>query len=74
MRAEDARDAVDLRQRFLGALEEAERSDDPGRRAELTFVVVGGGPTGVEIAGELAIIVRDDEAPVPSRSTPATRK
>jgi NADH dehydrogenase len=49
-------DAVDLRQRFYGAFEAAERTDDPGERAEwLTFVVVGGGPTGVEIAGELAI-------------------
>jgi NADH dehydrogenase len=49
-------DAIDLRQRFYGAFEAAERTDDPGERAEwLTFVVVGGGPTGVEIAGELAI-------------------
>jgi NADH dehydrogenase len=49
-------DAIDLRKRFYGAFEEAERTDDPGERAEwLTFVVVGGGPTGVEIAGELAI-------------------
>jgi NADH:ubiquinone reductase (H+-translocating) len=49
-------DAVDLRKRFYGAFEAAERMDDPDERAELlTFVVVGGGPTGVEIAGELAI-------------------
>jgi NADH:ubiquinone reductase (H+-translocating) len=49
-------DAVDLRKRFFGAFEEAERSDDEDARAEwLTFVVVGGGPTGVEIAGQLAI-------------------
>ena len=52
-------DAVDLRERFYGAFEEAERTDDPAARAEwLTFVVVGGGPTGVEIAGELAITAR----------------
>ena len=52
-------DAVELRQRFYGALEAAERANDPGERAEwLTFVVVGGGPTGVEIAGELAITIR----------------
>jgi NADH:ubiquinone reductase (H+-translocating) len=49
-------DAIDLRKRFYGAFEAAERTDDPGERAEwLTFVIVGGGPTGVEIAGELAI-------------------
>jgi NADH:quinone reductase (non-electrogenic) len=48
-------DAVDLRQHFYGAFEEAERADDPAARDEwLTFVVVGGGPTGVEIAGALA--------------------
>ena len=50
------RDALDLRGRFYGAFEEAERTDDPAERAEwLTFVVVGGGPTGVEVAGQLAI-------------------
>jgi NADH dehydrogenase len=49
-------DVVDLRKRFYGAFEAAERTDDPVERAEwLTFVVVGGGPTGVEIAGMLAI-------------------
>jgi NADH dehydrogenase len=49
-------DAIDLRKRFYGAFEEAERTEDADQRAEwLTFVVVGGGPTGVEIAGELAI-------------------
>ena len=49
-------DAVDLRKRFYGAFEQAERTDDPEARAEwLTFVVIGGGPTGVEVAGELAL-------------------
>jgi NADH dehydrogenase len=49
-------DAVDFRKRFYGAFEAAERTDDPDERAEwLTFVVVGGGPTGVEVAGQLAI-------------------
>jgi NADH dehydrogenase len=48
-------DAVDLRSRIYGALEEAEREPDPEARAEwLTFVVIGGGPTGVEVAGALA--------------------
>jgi NADH:ubiquinone reductase (H+-translocating) len=52
-------DAVDLRDRIFGAFEEAERSDDPAARDEwLTFVVVGGGPTGVEISGQLAILSR----------------
>ena len=52
-------DAVDLRDRIFGAFEEAERTDDPTARDEwLTFVVVGGGPTGVEIAGQLAILSR----------------
>ena len=49
-------DVVDLRNRFYGALEQAERTDDPAeRRGWMTVVVVGGGPTGVEIAGQLAI-------------------
>jgi NADH dehydrogenase len=49
-------DATDLRSRFYGAFEEAERTEDPAERATwLTFVVVGGGPTGVEVAGALAL-------------------
>jgi NADH:ubiquinone reductase (H+-translocating) len=49
-------DVFDLRKRFFGAFEQAERTNDPAERAEwLTFVIVGGGPTGVEIAGQLAI-------------------
>jgi NADH dehydrogenase len=52
-------DAVALRERFFGAFEEAERSDDQTARNEwLTFVVVGGGPTGVEVAGQLAITAK----------------
>jgi NADH dehydrogenase len=48
-------DAVEIRNRSLLAFEEAEREWDPARRAALlTFVVVGGGPTGVEMAGALA--------------------
>src|SRR2546428_1432491 len=52
-------DAIDIRRRVLLAYEAAEREDDPARRQEwLTFLVVGGGPTGVELAGALAEIAR----------------
>lgn len=55
----DIPDALAIRQRFLTAFERAELEADPGRRrAELTFVVVGGGPTGVELAGAMAEIAR----------------
>jgi NADH:ubiquinone reductase (H+-translocating) len=51
------RDAVELRDQIISAFEQAERATDPRAREEwLTFAVVGGGPTGVEIAGQLAII------------------
>jgi NADH dehydrogenase len=58
-------DAVEIRQRFLLAFEAAERETDPERRrAALTFVVIGAGPTGVEMAGSIAEIahraMRDD--------------
>lgn len=53
-------DAVELRRRIFSAFEEAERAADPADRDRwLTFVVVGGGPTGVEISGQLAILARD---------------
>jgi len=52
-------DAIQIRRRFLLAFERAERETDATRqRAELTFVVVGGGPTGVEMAGAMAEIAR----------------
>lgn len=55
----DIPDALAIRQRFLTAFERAEQARDPAlRRAELTFVVVGGGPTGVELAGAMAEIAR----------------
>jgi NADH dehydrogenase len=52
-------DALELRGRILGAFEMAEREPDPvSRRRFLTFVVVGAGPTGVELAGQLAELSR----------------
>jgi len=52
-------DALDIRRRVLLAFERAEREPDPVRRhAYLTFVIVGGGPTGVEMAGAVAEIRR----------------
>ncbi len=58
-------DAVEIRKRILLAFEEAEyEPSEPLRRAKLTFVIVGGGPTGVELAGVLKEIavdtIRDD--------------
>ena len=50
-------DATEIRRRFLLAFEAAEQQTDPEiRRALLTFVVIGGGPTGVEMAGSFAEI------------------
>ncbi len=53
-------DATEIRRRFLLAFEAAEREADPDeRRRLLTFVIVGAGPTGVELAGAMAEIARD---------------
>jgi len=52
--------ALDIRDRILGAFEAAEvERDDAARQAWLTFVVVGAGPTGVEMAGQIAELARD---------------
>jgi NADH dehydrogenase len=52
-------DALEIRRRVLYAFEAAEREPDPDRRrAWLTFVIVGAGPTGVELAGALSEIAR----------------
>ena len=52
-------DAVEIRRRILLAFEYAEKISDPAARAAaMTFVIVGGGPTGVEIAGAIAEIAR----------------
>ncbi|MGK2963459.1 MAG: NAD(P)/FAD-dependent oxidoreductase [Gemmatimonadaceae bacterium] len=52
-------DAAELRRRFLLAFERAEKSDDDAERdALMTFVIVGGGPTGVELSGAMPTIAR----------------
>jgi NADH:quinone reductase (non-electrogenic) len=52
--------ALDVRGRILRAFEEAEMTTDPRERdAHMTFVVVGAGPTGVEMAGQIAELARD---------------
>jgi NADH:ubiquinone reductase (H+-translocating) len=52
--------ALSVRSRVLAAFERAELSEDPAiDAAELTFVVVGAGPTGVEMAGQIAELARD---------------
>src|SRR5580704_17807641 len=53
-------DAISIRNKLFYAFEAAEREPDPDlRRAWLTFVIVGAGPTGVELSGALAEIARD---------------
>jgi NADH dehydrogenase len=55
----DAADALEIREKFLLSFEAAEREPDAARRRSiLTFVVIGGGPTGVELAGAMAEIAR----------------
>jgi NADH dehydrogenase len=57
-------DATTLRRRILVAFERAERESDSARRAALmTFVIVGAGPTGVELAGTIAELARDTLPP-----------
>jgi NADH dehydrogenase len=53
-------DAIEIRRRILAAFEAAElETDEARRRAWLTFAIVGGGPTGVELAGQIAEIAHD---------------
>ena len=53
-------DATAIRRRILAAFEHAEREIDETERAKfLTFVIIGGGPTGVELAGTIAELARD---------------
>lgn len=64
----DLDDAIEIRRRVLLAFEAAEREPDPTlQRRHLTFVVIGGGPTGVELAGAIAelatfVLARDFRA------------
>jgi NADH:ubiquinone reductase (H+-translocating) len=53
-------DAVAIRNKILAAFEQAEAEEDPSRHGDLlTFVLVGAGPTGVEMAAAIAVLVRD---------------
>src|ERR1700729_3929219 len=53
-------DAVAIRNRILQAFEQAEAEEDPSRHSDLlTFVLVGAGPTGVEMASAIAVLVRN---------------
>ena len=53
-------DATEIRRRFLLAFERAElTADEAERRRLLTFVIIGGGPTGIEMAGAVAEVARD---------------
>jgi NADH:ubiquinone reductase (H+-translocating) len=62
--------ALDIRSRILTALEAAELETDAERkRAWLTFAVVGAGPTGVEMAGQIAEIARDSDDEFPRTDT-----
>jgi len=57
-------DATTLRRRILVAFERAERENDPAKRAALlTFVIIGAGPTGVELAGTIAELAQDTLPP-----------
>jgi NADH:ubiquinone reductase (H+-translocating) len=57
-------DATTLRRRILVAFERAERETDPQKRAALlTFVIIGAGPTGVELAGTIAELAQDTLPP-----------
>ncbi|HEY3159470.1 MAG TPA: NAD(P)/FAD-dependent oxidoreductase [Vicinamibacterales bacterium] len=67
-------DALTIRRRILVAFELAERETDPaGQQRLLTFVLVGGGPTGVELAGTLAEIARQTRSEFRNIDTNATR-
>ena len=67
-------DALAIRRRILVAFEQAERETDPARQQRfLTFLLIGGGPTGVELAGTLAEIARQTRAEFRNIDTRTTR-
>jgi NADH:ubiquinone reductase (H+-translocating) len=68
-------DATRIRRRILSAFEQAELADDESKRRQfLTFVIVGGGPTGVEMAGAIAEIARQTLARDFRRIDPRTSR
>ncbi|RTL93035.1 NAD(P)/FAD-dependent oxidoreductase [Ancylobacter aquaticus] len=71
----DIEDATQLRRRILLAFERAEVASDPDtRRRLLSFAIIGGGPTGVELAGSIAEISRHALAPDFKRVDPRTAR
>jgi NADH dehydrogenase FAD-containing subunit len=68
-------DAVAIRNRVLQAFEQAEAYEDPGQHGDLlTFVLVGAGPTGVEMAAALAVMVRTTLSAEFKRINPLTTR
>ncbi|AGF72440.1 NAD(P)/FAD-dependent oxidoreductase [Corynebacterium halotolerans] len=68
-------DALELRARIVGAFERAELTQDPAERERLlTFVIVGAGPTGVELAGQLAELANRTLAGEYSNFSPSAAK
>jgi NADH:quinone reductase (non-electrogenic) len=68
-------DAVNVRNRILAAFEAAEAEEDPAVRADLlTFVLIGAGPTGVEMAGAISSLVRNTLAAEYRRVNPRSAK
>ena len=68
-------DALELRARIVGAFERAELVEDPAERERLlTFVIVGAGPTGVELAGQVAEMAHRTLSGFYRRANPANAK
>jgi NADH dehydrogenase len=68
-------DAVAIRNKILQAFEQAEAEEDPSRHGDLlTFVLVGAGPTGVEMAGAIAVLVHNTLKSEFRRITPDSAK
>jgi NADH dehydrogenase len=68
-------DAVAIRNRILQAFEQAEAEEDPSRHRDLlTFVLVGAGPTGVEMASAIAVLVRNTLGSEFRRITPESTR